>query len=148
MELQRLAVQNKLDVSKTAVSWLMEVKNELYINLWSLEHFNELEPAMINNVVERAKKLDILGAEARDNFNAIELYYNLDDIVEKYNLLGIISQMLTLQNLLAVLNNIPYNSNEEYDKAMKRTLFLFRQLHNAVTDVIERIRQDNLEYLN
>ena len=28
MEMQRLAVQNKLEVSKTAIGWLMEAKSE------------------------------------------------------------------------------------------------------------------------
>jgi hypothetical protein len=80
MDMQRLAVQNKLEVSKTAISWLMETKNELYCCIWSLEHYKELEPAIINNVIVRAQNLTILGAEAKNNFNAIELYYDLDDI--------------------------------------------------------------------
>lgn len=34
MEMQRLAVQNKLEVSKTAIGWLMEAKSELFIVIW------------------------------------------------------------------------------------------------------------------
>ena len=147
MEMQRLAVQNKLEVSKTAISWLMEAKNELYVCIWSLEQYPDLEPNMLLSVVERSKKLTALEADARNNFNAIELYYNLDDIANKYNLWVTISRILTLHNSVAVLNNNPQSSIDEYDKAMKELLALFIPLHCAVSEIIELIRQDNLSYL-
>ena len=147
MEMQRLAVQNKLEVSKTAISWLMEAKNELYVCIWSLEQYPDLEPNMLLSVVERSKKLTALEADARNNFNAIELYYNLDDIANKYNLWETISRMLTLQNSVAGLNNNTQNSIEDYEKAINELLSIFIPLHSAIAEIIEHIRQDNLSYL-
>lgn len=147
MEMHRLAVQNKLEVSKTAISWLMTAKNDLYCCIWSLEHYNELEPAMINNVIVRAQNLITLEADARNNLNSIELYYDLDDIAKKYNLWAIMSQILTLQNSTEVLNSNPQTSVEEYNKAINQLLSVFLPLHSAIAEIIERIRQDNLSYL-
>ena len=105
MEMQRLAVQNKLEVSKTARGWLMEAKSELFVLIWCLEHYTELDSNMWLSTIERSKKLIVLGTEAKNNFNAIELYYDLDDIAKKYNLWVIMSKMLILQNSLATWNS-------------------------------------------
>lgn len=147
MEMQRLAVQNKLEVSKTSVSWLMEAKNELFVLIWCLEHYAKLDSNMLLGAIERSKKLINLEAEARTYFNAIELYYDLDDIAQKYNLWVMIPQMLTLQNSLAVLNNNPQDPVDEDDKVINELLSLFILLHSAIGEMIERIRQDNLNYL-
>ena len=147
MEMQRLAVQNKLEVSKTAIGWLMEVKNELFVLIWCLEHYTELDSNMWLSTIERSKKLIVLGAEAKNNFNAIELYYDLDDIAKKYNLWVMMSKMLTLENVVATLNNNPQCSVDEYEKEINELLTLFISLHSAIADITERIRQDNLSYL-
>ena len=97
--------------------------------------------------IERSKKLINLEAEARNYFNAIELYYDLDDIAKKYNLWVIISKMLTMQNSLTELNNNLQDSIEEYDKAINELLSLFISLHSAIAEIIDKIRQDNLNYL-
>jgi hypothetical protein len=102
---------------------------------------------MINNVIVRAQNLITLEADARNNLNSIELYYDLDDIAKKYNLWSIISQILTLQNSTAVLINNPQTSDEEYNKAINQLLSVFLPLHSAIAEIIERIRQDNLSYL-
>ena len=147
MEMQRLAVQNKLEVSKTAIGWLMEVKNELFVLIWCLEHYTELDSNMWSSTIERSKKLIVLGAEAKNNFNAIELYYDLDDIAKKYNLWVMISKMLTLENVVATLNNNPQYSVDEYKKEINELLTLLISLHSAIADITERIRQDILNYL-
>lgn len=147
MDMQRLVVQNKLEVSKTAVSWLQEAKNELFVLIWYLERYKELDSNMWLGAIERSKKLINLEAEARNYFNAIELYYDLDDIAKKYNLWVIISKMLTMQNSLTELNNNLQDSIEEYDKAINELLSLFISLHSAIAEIIDKIRQDNLNYL-
>ena len=147
MEMQRLAVQNILEVSKTAIGWLMEVKNELFVLIWCLEHYTELDSNMWLSTIERSKKLIVLGAEAKNNFNAIELYYDLDDIAKKYNLWVMMSKILTMQNSTEVLNSNPQTSVEEYNKAINQLLSVFLPLHSAIAEIIERIRQDNLSYL-
>ena len=148
MEIQRLAVQNKLETSKKAISWLLEAKNELYVVVWSLEHLHELAPGMLGGVAERAEKLTTLEVEAKNYFNAIELYYNFDAINKKYNLESIIPHMLSLLNTLAALRNIPQEvSVENFDGVLKDTLSALKQLRSAVEDIIEIIRQDNLSYL-
>lgn len=147
MEMQRLAVQNKLEVSKIAVGWLMEVKNELFVLIWCLEHYAELDSNMWFSIIERSKKLIVLGAEAKNNFNAIELYYDLDDIAKKYNLWGMIPKMLTLQNSLAAWNSNSKKSVGEDEKAINELLVLLKPLHTAITEILERIRQDNFNYL-
>ena len=147
MDMQKLAVQNKLEVSKTAISWLTEAKSDLYVCIWYLEHYTELESTLINNIIERSQKLVALEAEAKVHFNPIVLYYKLDDIEEKYNVRLIMPQILTLQNSLAVLQQNPHASIEEYDKLLRELLSLLKQLHDAITEIIEKIRQDNLNYL-
>ena len=147
MEIQRLAVQNKLEVSKTAIGWLMEVKNELFVLIWCLEHYTELDSNMWFSTIERSKKLIVLGTEAKNNFNAIELYYDLDDIAKKYNLWVMMSKMLILQNSLATWNSNSKKSDGEDKKAINELLVLFISLHSAITEILERIRQDNLNYL-
>ena len=149
MEMQRLAVQNKLETSRKAISWLMEAKSELFIVLWALEHFSELTPNMLGGVLERAEKLTKLEADARNNFNAIELYYSFDKIAEKYQLEAVIPQMLSLQNTLVILNkDSSDNSNrDEFQKVINETIKVLRQLHSAVIEMIGKISQDNLTYL-
>lgn len=145
MEMQRLAVQNKLEVSKTAIGWLMEAKSELFIVIWALEHLSELTPSMLSGVVERAEKLTKLEVEARNNFNAIELYYSFDKIIKKYKLEAVIPQMLSLQNTLVILKD---NSNkEEFQKVVSESILVLKQLHTAVIEMIDIISQDNLNYL-
>ena len=145
MEMQRLAVQNKLEVSKTAIGWLMEAKSELFIVIWALEHLPELTPSMLSGVVERAEKLTKLEVEARNNFNAIELYYSFDTIIKKYKLEAVIPQMLSLQNTLVILKD---NSNkEEFQKVVSESILVLKQLHSAVIEMIDIISQDNLNYL-
>ena len=148
MNLQRLAVQNKLETSKKAISWLLEAKNELYVIIWSLEHLKELAPGMLNGIVERAEKLTMLEAEAKNYFYAIELYYNLETINKKYNFESIVPQMLSLLNTLAMLKNIPHEAPiDTYEGVLKETLFTLKQLRSAVEDLIEILRQDSLCYL-
>ena len=145
MEMQRLAVQNKLEVSKTAIGWLMETKSELFIIIWALEHLSELTPSMLIGVVERAEKLTKLEVEARNKFNAIELYYSFDKIIKKYKLEAVIPQMLSLQNTLVILKD---NSNkEESQKVVSESILVLKQLHSAVIEMIDIISQDNLNYL-
>lgn len=79
MEIRRIAIQNKLDTSKAAISWLTEVKSELSIVIWAIEHKDEIEPEMMGGIVERANRLNVLELDARKQFNAIELYYNFED---------------------------------------------------------------------
>ena len=150
MEMQRLAVQYKLETSRKAISWLMEAKSELFIVLWALEHFSELTPNMLGGVLERAEKLTKLEADARNNFNAIELYYSFDKITEKYQLEAVIPQMLSLQNTLVILNkDSSDNSNkDEFQKVISETIVVLRQLHSAIIDMIEIISNDNLNHLN
>lgn len=80
MEMQRIAVQNKLDTSKQAISWLMQAKSELYVIIWYFDNHNDINDGMLNAIMERAERLTTLEIEARDCFNAIELYYNLGEI--------------------------------------------------------------------
>ena len=144
MEMQRLAVQYKLATSRKAISWLMEAKSELFIVLWALEHFSELTPNMLGGVLERAEKLTKLEADARNNFNAIELYYSFDKIIKKYKLEAVIPQMLSLQNTLVILKD---NSNkEEFQKVVSESILVLKQLHSAVIEMIDIISQDNLNY--
>ena len=145
MEMQRLAVQYKLETSRKAISWLMEAKSELFIVLWALEHFSELTPNMLGGVLERAEKLTKLEADARNNFNAIELYYSFDKIIKKYKLEAVIPQILSLQNTLVILKD---NSNkEEFQKVVSESILVLKQLHSAVIEMIDIISQDNLNYL-
>jgi len=65
MEIRRIAIQNKLDTSKAAISWLTEVKSELSIVIWAIEHKDEIEPEMMGGIVERANRLNVLELDAR-----------------------------------------------------------------------------------
>lgn len=147
-EMQRIAVQNKLETSKSAIGWLTEVKSELSIIIWALEHKDEIAPEMMSGVVERANRLNALELDARKQFNAIELYYNFDEIENKYNLGTMIPQFLTLQNVLAELTaRSQVDSLNELETVTEKSLRLLKNLHNAVSDIIEIIRMDNLHYL-
>ena len=148
MEMQRIAVQNKLDTSKKAISWLMQAKSELYVIIWYFDNHNDINDGMLNAVMERAERLTTLEIEARDCFNAIELYYNLGEINEKYNMEVIVPQMLSLQDHIATIKNNPQdNTMENLCAALEETKRMLKQLHEAISDIIELIRQDNLNYL-
>lgn len=149
MEIRRIAIQNKLDTSKAAISWLTEVKSELSIVIWAIEHKDEIEPEMMGGIVERANRLNVLELDARKQFNAIELYYNFEEIENKYNLGTMMPQFLTLQNVLAGLTTTSQvDSVEKLEIVTERSLLLMKNLHCAVSDITEMIRKDNLHYLN
>lgn len=148
MEMHRIAVQNKLETSKKAISWLQETKNELFVVIWALEHFQELGPGMMGGILERAERLTKLEIEAKSEFNAIELYYNLDDVVKRYNIESIMPQLLSLQNSMAILRNYPQEDTiVEFKNARNDTLIILKQLSEAISEIIEIIRKDNLGYL-
>ena len=148
MEMQRIAVQNKLDTSKAAMGWLVEAKNELSVLLWALEHKNELAPNMWNSIIERSQRLANLEPEAQKHFNSIELYYNLDDIGKKYNMQSIVPKLLTIQNILAEITNSPSKYTEADMAVMTEELRkLLQDIHDAISEIMDKIRQDNLNYL-
>lgn len=148
MEMHRIAVQNKMDTSKKAISWLQETKNELFVVIWALEHFQDLGPGMIGGIIERAERLTKLEIEAKSEFNAIGLYYNLDEVVKQYNLETIVPKLLSLQNSLALLRDYPQEDvTIEFENARNDTLCILNQLSEAISEIIEIIRQDNLGYL-
>jgi len=147
-DMQRIAVQNKLETSKSAMGWLTEVKSELSIIIWALEHKDEIALEMMGGVVERANRLNVLELDARKQFNAIELYYNFDEIENRYNLGTMIPQFLTLQNVLAELTSrSQVDSVDELENVTEKSVMFLKNLHNAVSDIIEMIREDNLHYL-
>ena len=47
MEIRRIALQNKLDTSKTAISWLMDVRGKLQTTIWLIEHRDTLNTSTI-----------------------------------------------------------------------------------------------------
>lgn len=148
MEMQRIAVENKLDTSKQAISWLMQAKSELYVIIWYLERHKDLNDEMLKVVIERSERLTTLEIEARDYLNAIELYYDLGEINKRYDIETIFPQMLSLQDYLAVVKNNPQDSTlDDLYQALEETKRMLKQLHDAITDIIEMIRQDNLNYL-
>ena len=51
MEIHRLAVQNKLEISKMAMGWLSDVKSELTAIIWAMEHQDELSTGMLENTM-------------------------------------------------------------------------------------------------
>lgn len=57
------------------------------------------------------------------------------------------SSMFSFQNKLEVLYKNLQKSVDEYDVAINELLSLFMPLHSAETEIIERIRHDNLNYL-
>ena len=126
----------------------MEVKSELSIIIWALEHKDEIAPEMMGGVAERANRLNALELDVRKQFNAIELYYNFDMIENKYSLGTMIPQFLTLQNVLAELTaRLQVDSMDELENVTERSLLLLKNLYSAVSDIIEMIRKDNLRYL-
>lgn len=126
----------------------MEVKSELSIIIWALEHKDEIAPEMKGGVAERANRLNALELDARKQFNAIELYYNFDMIENKYSLGTMIPQFLTLQNVLAELTaRLQVDSEDELENVTEKSLLLLKNLHSAVSDIIDMIRKDNLHYL-
>ena len=76
------------------------------------------------------------------------MYYNFDEIENKYNLGTMIPQFLTLQNVLAELTaRSQVDSLNELETVTEKSFRLLKNLHNAVSDIIEIIRMDNLHYL-
>lgn len=148
MEIHRLAVQNKFEISKMAMGWLSDVKSELTVIIWSMENQDELSTRMLENTMERAQKLIELDREARKQyFNAIELYYNFDEIGEKYNLLQMTPDMLALQNIITKINENHQDIQADDGLIAAELLKMFKNLHGAVSEIMEVIRQDNLSYL-
>ena len=148
MEIHRLAVQNKLEISKMAMGWLSDVKSELTVIIWAMEHQDELSTGMMENTIERAQKLIELDREARKQyFNAIELYYNFDEIAAKYDLLRMTPDMLALQNIITKINENPQDIQADGGLITAELLKMFKNLHGAVSEIMEVIRQDNLNYL-
>lgn len=72
MSLRQLAVQNKLDTSRMAIGRLMEVKGELSISIWYLDHHQKLGDGMLEEFAKRAAKLASFEREAPNYINAIE----------------------------------------------------------------------------
>lgn len=148
MNLQQLAVQNKLETSKMAIGWLMEARNELSILIWFLERHRELGDGMMDEFVKRAAKLSSLENEAKNYINAIELYYNLNETGKKYNLESMIPRLLSLQSKIENLKDDPRESAlQELQEALDEIKQVFQQLFEVITEIIETIRQDNLNYL-
>lgn len=148
MEIHRIAVQNKLETSKKAMAWLTEVRSELSIIIWAIEQKEELTPEMIETIQEHARNLVVLGQEARDNFNAIELYYNFDDIVKKYDMGSLVPKILSIHNVFTEIgDNISDDKTRDYEGTFEELLQLIITLNNAMSEIIEVIRQDNLSYI-
>lgn len=60
----------------------------------------------------------------------------------------IVPQMLSLQDHISTIKNNPQdNIMENLCAALEETKCMFKQLHAAISDIIELIRQDNLNYL-
>lgn len=148
MNLQQLAVQNKLETSKTAIGWLMEARSELSILIWFLERYQELGDGMMDEFFKKAAKLSSLENEAKKYINAIELYYNLNEIDEKYNVESMMPRLLSLQSKIDILKNDPRDSAlQELQVALDEIKQVLQQQFEAITEIIETIRQDNLNYL-
>lgn len=148
MAIRRLAVQNKLETSKTAMAWLTESKSELSVVIWALEHREKLTTEMTEMIQVHTNRLGELGQEAKESFNAIELYYNLDEVVNKYKLGTLVPQILSLQNYLSEIAKSPSDySIADYDRTLDELLRLVKTLNDAVSEIMEVIRQDNLSYL-
>lgn len=148
MEIHRLAVQNKLEISKMAMGWLSDVKSELTVIIWSMEHQDELATSMLENIMERAQKLIELDRETRKQyFNAIELYYNFDEIAAKYDLQQMAPDMLALQNIITKINENHQDIQSDGGLITAELLKMFKNLYGAISEIMEVIRQDNLSYL-
>lgn len=148
MSLRQLAVQNKLDTSRMAIGWLMEVKSELSILIWYLDHYQKLGDGMLEEFAKRAAKLSSLENEAKNYINAIELYYNLNEIGKKYNVESMIPRLLSLQSKIDILKDDPRDSAlQELQEALDEIKQVLQQQFEAITEIIETIRQDNLNYL-
>ena len=148
MNLKQLAVQNKLETSKMAIGWLMEARSELSILIWFIERHRVLGDGMMEEFTKRAAKLSALEAEAKNHINAIELYYDLDGIGKKYRVETLMSQLLSLHSRIDVLKDDPRESAlDELSKTLDEIKQILQQLHDAIKEIIETLRQDNLNYL-
>ena len=148
MEIRRIALQNKLDTSKTAISWLMDVRGKLQTTIWLIEHRDALNTSTIEYAKAIGKQLEALEQEAREYFNAIELYYNFDDVVNRYDLNAIAPQVLDLINRINEILQSPESADDEDIKLInEKLLTICKQLYDATIDITEIIRQDNMSYL-
>lgn len=148
MEIRRIALQNKLDTSKTAISWLMDVRGKLQTTIWLIEHRDTLNTSTIEYAKAIGKQLEALEQEAREYFNAIELYYNFDDVVNRYDLNAIAPQVLDLINRINEVLQSPESAvDEDINRINEKLLTICKQLYDATIDITEIIRQDNMSYL-
>ena len=94
------------------------------------------------------KQLEALEHEAREYFNAIELYYNFDDVVNRYDLNAIAPQVLDLINRINEVSQSPESvDDEDINRINEKLLTICKQLYDATIDISEIIRQDNMSYL-
>jgi hypothetical protein len=126
----------------------MEARSELLILIWFLERRQELGDGMMNEFFNRAAKLSSFGNEAKNYINAIELYYNLNEIGKKYNVESLIPGLLSLLSKIDILKDDPRDSAlQELQEALDEIKQVLQQQFEAITEIIETIRQDNLNYL-
>ena len=148
MEIRRIALQNKLETSKTATSWLMDVRGKLQTTIWMIEHRDMLTVSTIEYAKAIGKQLEALEQEAREYFNAIELYYNFDDVVNRYDLNAVAPQVLDLINRINEILQSPESADDEDIKQINEELLVVcKHLYDATIDITEIIRQDNMKYL-
>lgn len=148
MNLKQLSVQNKLDTSKTAIGWLMDVRGKLQTTIWFIEHRDTLNTSTIEYARKIGKQLEALELEAGGYFNAIELYYNFDDVVNRYDLNAIAPQVLDLINRINEILQSPESADDESIKQInEKLLAMCKHLYDATIDITEIIRQDNMSYL-
>lgn len=148
MNLKQLAVQNKLDASKTAISWLMDVRGKLVTTIWLIEHRDVLNTSTMEYAKEIGKQLTVLEQDAREYFNAIELYYNFDDVVNRYDLNAIAPQVLDLINRINEISQFPENTDDKDIKQINEELLaVCMHLYDATIEITEIIRQDNMRYM-
>ena len=148
MNLRQLAVQNKLETSKTAIIWLMDVRGKLQTIIWMIEHRDALTASTIEYAKAMGKQLESLEQEAREYFNAIELYYNFDDVTNRYDLNAIAPQVLDLINRInAILQSSESADDKDIKQINEELLAVCMHLYDATIDITEIIRQDNMKYL-
>lgn len=148
MEIRRIALQNKLDTSKTAISWLTDVRGKLQAIIWMIEHCDTLNNSTIEYAKAIGKQLATLEQDAREYFNAIELYYNFDDVLNRYDLNAIAPQVLGLINRIDEILQSPESADDADIKQINEELLtICKHLYDATIDITEIIRQDNMSYL-
>ena len=78
----------------------------------------------------------------------IELYYNFDDVVNRYDLNTIAPQVLDLLNRINAILQSPESADDEDIKQInEKLLVVCMHLYDATIDIIEIIRQDNMKFL-